>query len=98
MTSITVVRGAGDRRGADIMDALITSTAPALTRGRNELDGRCGLQEVDLTIHFRVGLCDGQLIEVSDSLMGDVWRGIISSVEHRFDGRQALTLLRVERQ
>lgn len=98
MTSITVIRGAGDRRGADITDALITSTAVALARGRNELDARGGLQEVDLTIHFRAGVNDGQLIEVSDSLLGDVWRGVISSVEHRFDGNQALTLLRVERQ
>ena len=38
---IFVMRGAGDRRGEDIVDPLIGSSIPvAIQRGRNELDGR----------------------------------------------------------
>lgn len=35
---VLVTRYAGDRRGPDISDALITSEAVAIERGRNEID------------------------------------------------------------
>lgn len=81
MVDIVVIRGAGDRPGDDISDALIVSVPVALSRGRAELDDgaladapvlECLLQDVRL----------GQLLEVDDTALG-LWRGKVTGISHQ---------------
>lgn len=80
---VLVERGAGSRRGDDIVDGLIGNTAVALQRGRNELDKQAsGLQDVDVSTRFRVGVRTGQIAEFYDSVLGAVWFGKIVGISH----------------
>lgn len=94
---IIVLRGLGDRPGDDIEDRLITEVGVALERGRNEFDEKSGLQSIALTCVLRPTLAPGLLVEVHDSLQGEVWRGKITSVRHVVAGDEAITELEIVR-
>ncbi|MBF0419458.1 MAG: hypothetical protein HQL78_04765, partial [Magnetococcales bacterium] len=90
-------RGDGAFRGADISDPLLTSDEAKRSRGRAEIDAGEALQEVSLVCLHRPGLMPGQLVEVHDALMGQSWRGKITSVSHSADGPKLVTSLEVLR-
>lgn len=96
---IFVQRGAGDRRGEDIVDPLIGSSIPvAIQRGRNELDRRSSSpQPVRATCVFRQGLELGQHSRFYDIETGEVWNGKITGIAHKQQGISLLTSLTVER-
>ncbi len=96
--SIVVRRGDGLHVGESIIDPLIVTIAVALARGRNELDERAsGLQGVDLEIPFRQGLRLGQLIEVTETLFGQVWYGKVTGLSHSYSNTEAVTTVRLVR-
>lgn len=98
MFSIIVQRGDGLSQGDDIVDPLITCLPVALARGRNEMDEQAsGFQDVELTFFFRAGLRLGMVVEVHESLFGEVWYGKLVSLAHRFDGAATITTARVRK-
>lgn len=98
MSSIVVFRGAGDRKGQDIIEALLSSTSAKLERGRVEMDENAKpAQSVTLEIVYRTGVRLGQLVEVHDSAQGKSWRGKISAITHRITQTSHITELTVLR-
>lgn len=84
MSSIVVVRGLGDRKGQDIVEALLSSVSAKLERGRVEMDKHNQPEQaITLEIVYRKGVRRGQLVEVVDAAQGQVWRGKITSIAHR---------------
>ncbi len=90
-------RGEGLHRGADISEPLLTSTEAKLARGRAELDSNSLLQTVSITCIHRPGFLLGQLVEVHDGLMGQSWRGKITSISHSASGAKLTTTLELQR-
>ncbi|MBF0602127.1 MAG: hypothetical protein HQL07_00370 [Nitrospirae bacterium] len=90
-------RGDGAFRGLDISDPLLTSDEAKRSRGRAEIDAGEPLQEVSLTCLHRPGFEPGQLVEVHDALMGQSWRGKITSVSHAAGGTRLITSLELLR-
>jgi hypothetical protein len=98
MFSVVVRRGDGLHQGDDIIDPLIKVLPVALARGRNELDERAsGFQQVDVTVPFRTGLRLGQVVQVTEQLLGETWYGKLSGISHVFDGATMITTLRLRR-
>lgn len=96
--SIIVRRGTGQHPGQDIFDPLISTTAVALARGRNELDEQgSGLQPVELTIPFRPGLRNGQVVRVEEELFGTHWYGKIVSLSHSVQAGEITATLQLRR-
>lgn len=95
---IIVLRGAGDKRGPDIVDPLVSEPVVAVERGRNELDTHSVLQQpIQMTTVFRLGVELGQIAEVVDALQGAVWRGKITGISHRISGSEVQTTLDILR-
>ncbi|MBF0151940.1 MAG: hypothetical protein HQL84_18140 [Magnetococcales bacterium] len=90
-------RGDGAFRGLDISDPLLTSDEAKRSRGRAEIDAGESLQEVSLSCLHRPGFMPGQLVEVHDALMGQSWRGKITSVSHSAAGAKLITSLELLR-
>ena len=90
-------RGDGAFRGADIADPLLSTDEARRSRGRAEVDAGEALQEVALTCLHRPGLMSGQLVEVHDTLMGQSWRGKVTSVSHSAVGPTLTTSLEILR-
>ena len=98
MTDIIVRRNPGDLCGDDIIDPLLSTQAVAINRGRNELDRRATVKiPVTLRTIFRPGVLLGQLVEVSDSLQGIVYRAKVTQIRHDLTQTKATTALTVER-
>lgn len=75
MISVIVERYPADKQGPDISDALITSEAVAIERGRNEVDHSYTSREnVSGTGPYRGYMQNGKLVEVMDMEAGP-WRG-----------------------
>ncbi len=90
-------RGDGAFRGPDISDPLLATDDTKRSRGRAEIDAGESLQEVFLTCLHRPGFMPGQLVEVHDALMGQSWRGKITSVSHTAQGSKLTTSLELLR-
>ncbi len=98
MSYIVVIRGAGDRKGSDIIDPLLYSLEAKLARGAAEMDANAEQQQnVDLTITYRTNLRLGQLVEVQDAVQGETWRGKITGIAHRVQDNTVTTDLSVLR-
>ncbi|MBF0310536.1 MAG: hypothetical protein HQL56_13505 [Magnetococcales bacterium] len=93
---IVCQRGAGDHPGEDISDPLLADTLAKLSRGRAEIDAGESLQEVSLVCVYR-SVLPGHLVEIHDALMGQSWRGKVTSVSHHFEGVKATTSLEIVR-
>ena len=84
MSSIVVFRGLGDRKGQDIVEALLSSTSAKLERGRVELDEHAvPVQSVNMDIVYRPYVRQGQLVEVHDSTQGRSYRAKIAAIAIR---------------
>lgn len=98
MFSVIVKRGDGLHPGDDIVDPLIKTLPVALARGRNELDEQAhGLQDVELTIFYRVGLRLGMIVEAHEQLFGTVWYGKIVGLHHKYDETGGETVMTLKR-
>ena len=85
MTDIFTQRGAGDKRGDDVVDPLITSTPVAIQRGRNELDKQAhSPRDVEVETVYRTGVRLGQVAKFYDSQTGLEWLGKIVGISHHF--------------
>lgn len=99
---IFVVRGAGDRRGEDVVDPLVSALPVAIQRGRNELDGLSSApQTVSAETVYRPGVRTGQLARFCDSQSGSRTMAKIMGVTHEVrkvgDSVQISTTLRLRR-
>ncbi|MBF0175369.1 MAG: hypothetical protein HQL63_00760 [Magnetococcales bacterium] len=90
-------RGDGEFRGDDISDPLLATTDAKISRGRAEIDAGGDLQEVSLTCIHRPGILPGHLVEIHDALMGQSWRGKVTSVSHDATGPRITTSLEILR-
>ena len=98
MIDIFVQRYAGDLRGSDIVDPLLTELSVALARGKTELDEQALLQQnVQQEVAFRVGVRLGQLVETHDALQGVSWKGKITGISLRISGGKVTTSLDIIR-
>jgi hypothetical protein len=97
MIDIFVQRGAGDKRGPDITDPLITELSVALSRGQVEVDKTALSRSVQMSARFRPGLECGQLVQVVDALQGAAWRGKITSIDNAVEGAVLMSRITVER-
>lgn len=98
MSSIVVFRGVGDKKGQDIVEALLSSTSAKLERGRVELDEHAlPNQSVTMQIVYRAGVRLGQLVEVHDSTQGKSWRGKITAIAHKITKTKHVTDLTISR-
>jgi hypothetical protein len=98
MIDLIVRRGAGDKPGEDILDALVATTAVAIERGRTELD-TYATQKADNQYEtlYRAGVRLGQHVLVYDTLQGTSYRGKVVSISHDIRSNGAITNLTVER-
>lgn len=73
---VRVIRGSGDRQAANIVDPLCTTNAVGVQRGRNILD-RDGFDKTgyDVELPYRQMPVTGSIVEISDSLTGETFRG-----------------------
>lgn len=95
---VFVIRGAGDKRGEDIVDPLIGSIPVAIVRGRNELDERASaMQQVEAETVYRTGVRLGQTARFSDMQTGEVWTGKVVGISHAVDGTEITTSLQIKR-
>jgi hypothetical protein len=97
MIDIFVSRGGGNKRGPDVIEPMLCSMAPALSRGQVEIDRNAYMRSVQMSANFRPGLKTGQTIEVVDSLQGEAWRGKIVAIDNAIEGAKMTTRLTVER-
>lgn len=98
MIDVFVQRYAGDLRGPDIVDPLLTELNVALARGKTELDKQALLQQtVHQEVKFRAGVRLGQLVETHDALQGVSWKGKITGISHRIDSGKVTTTLDIVR-
>lgn len=97
MTTITVMRSAGDRPGEDIVDPLASEVQALIERGRNEIDEATPADGVEHVVRFDPAYRSGDLVEVNDSQQGATWRGKITAVEHVFEPVDRYTRLTIRR-
>lgn len=94
MIDIFVQRGAGDKRGQDVVDPLMCALEPALERGRALLDEHAVLQQpVQVTVKFRPGVRLGQMAEFHDAMQGVSWKGKITGIQHTIRSGTVVTVL-----
>ncbi|MBF0096289.1 MAG: hypothetical protein HQM04_06510 [Magnetococcales bacterium] len=94
--SVEIYRGAGERRGDDVIDPLIGSMACAIARGRAEMDARAHQRSrVTLQIPHRPGLRLGQLVQIADA--AGVWVGRIIGIHHQADPVKIMTQLVIDK-
>lgn len=94
---VTVIRGAGDVFGEEIIDPMLTSEGVAVQRGRNLIDSNADARIVRLSALYRPGIEIGQTVEVLDASMGSVWRGKITNVGLSVEGIEVLADMTIER-
>ena len=97
MTSITVIRGAGDVLGEDIVNVLAVTDAVAAQLGRNAIDADAKIRTVSLDSVHRANLRTGQVVEVADALQGRTWRGKVTGVDIAVESPSIITTLSLER-
>lgn len=79
---IVVIRIPGDKKGPDIVDAILSNTTVALLRGTAEIQDNEPIDIVSLSTNYRTGANKGQIVEVIDELQGEVWRGKVVGISH----------------
>lgn len=98
MSSVVVFRGAGDRKGQDIVEPLLSSVTAKLERGRVEMDEHAKpAQSVSMDIVYRPGVRLGQLFEVHDAAQGKSWRGKVVGITHKLTRTSHVTELSISR-
>lgn len=97
MISIVVQRGEGDLPGEDIVESLLCSLAPALSRGQAELDNGTEASSVSIECRYQVGARPGQLARIVDAEQGAIWRGKVTAVTHEAVPGGAVTRLEIRR-
>ena len=78
---IEVYRGDGQREGSPITEPLLSDEA-LIQRGIAEMDAHAQpMNQVELSVVFRPGLCLGQIVEASDPSMAIPYRAKIVGIQ-----------------
>jgi hypothetical protein len=81
MTDVTVIRGDGHRAGQDINSPILCADAPAIARGRTEIDLSTPAADITIEARFQPEAMPGQTIDIYPT--GEPrWRGVITGVRH----------------
>lgn len=80
MVDIVVIRGEGDKDGGLIESPLINTVEVALVCGRNAVDSNSKSRTVTVLAIHRPGMRLGNIVEIHDSLVGEVWRGKVIGI------------------
>lgn len=96
MIDIIVLRGAGDREGGEIFEPLLSDIAPALQRGKFEIDVNTPKIRTSMEIEYTPSLSQGDQVSAVDSRTGEVVVGVVSELSHVIDGPVIYTKTVVE--
>lgn len=95
MISITAIRGAGDHPGDDIVEPLLSTQAAALERARVELDKGALQSPIRIECRYQSALEAGDLVQVSDAALGEVYKATVTGVEHQAISGGAISFVTV---
>ncbi len=96
MIDLIVYRGLGEREGAEIFEPLLSAVAPALQRGKFEIDFNTPKVEYRVEVAYEETLSMGDEVSIQDPPTGRVMFGMVKNFSHVRDGVQVYTSLIVE--
>ncbi len=96
MIDLFVYRGLGERDGGEIFDPLLSEVAPALQRGKFEIDFNTPKVEHSLEVAYSPALRPGDEVSVRDSRTNEVVFGVVKDFSHVRDGVVVYTTLSIE--
>lgn len=96
MIDLYVFRGAGDRDGDEIFDPLLCDIAPALQRGKYEIDFNTPKIQQTMEVGYASAVRAGDQVSVSDSRTGEVIYGVLRDYSHVLDGPTVYTRISIE--
>ena len=96
MIDLFVFRGAGDKDGGEVFDPLLSGVAPALQRGKFEIDFNTPTILTSLEVAHNGALMPGQKVSVSDSRTGAVVYGVVKNFTHVAHGVTVFTKVDIE--
>lgn len=96
MIDLIVYRGLGEREGAEIFEPLLSSVAPALQRGKFEIDFNTPKVEYRIEVAYEETIGVGDEVSIQDPPTGRVVFGMVQSFSHVRDGVQVYTSVVVE--
>lgn len=96
MIDLFVYRGMGERDGGEIFDPLLSDVAPALQRGKFEIDFNTPKVEHTLEVEYTPTLRPGDEVSVRDSRTNNVIFGVVKEFSHVRDGATVFTTLSIE--
>lgn len=97
MLTVRVIRGAGDKKGPDVIDPLISSDLIAILRGQYEINESEPKSEGTLTCLPQSGFRTGMVVSILDTLQGIEWRGKIKALTLNNSVSKARVVLTIKR-
>lgn len=82
MIDLFVYRGLGERDGGEIFDPLLSEVAPALQRGKFEIDFNTPKIEYSLEVEYTPSLRLGDEVSVRESRTNMVVFGVVKEFSH----------------
>lgn len=95
MIDIVVVRDSGSRDGGDIFDVMLSEVAPALQRGRFEIDFNTPKVVHSIEVAYTPGLSVGDEVSLVDTY-GAALYGVVKEYTHVREGVVLRTTVVVE--
>lgn len=86
MIDLVVLRGTGARYGGEIFEPLLSEVAPALQRGKYEIDFNTPKVVHSLTVEYSPALAVGDEASIHDDRSGTTFFGIVREFSHVRDG------------
>lgn len=96
MIDLYVYRGLGAREGNEIFEPLLSEVAPALQRGKFEIDFSTPKIEYRIDVVYTESLRPGDEVSIQDPPTGRVMFGVVKSFSHVRDGVTVFTSAVVE--
>lgn len=96
MIDLIVFRGLGERDGGEIFDPLLSDTAPALQRGKFEIDFNTPKILHQLEVAYLPTLRLGDEVSISDPRVSEVFFGAVKEFSHVREGVTVYTAVSVE--
>ncbi len=96
MIDLFVYRGLGERDGGEIFDPLLSDVAPALQRGKFEIDFNTPKIDHSLEVEYTPALRPGDEVSVRNSRTNEVIFGVVKEFSHVRNGVSVYTTLSIE--
>lgn len=96
MIDIVAFRGLGDKDGGEIFDPLLSALAPALQRGKYEIDFNTPKIPTSMEIEYTPSMRHGDQVTAIDSRTNEVVHGVVKDFSHVIEGPVVFTKVSVE--